>query len=237
MIQSHLLQIMALLAIEPPATIGERDLRDAMATVLRASSIKAALHGTAPAGPATRRAPSTGGTSPTTPRRRAWTRTGTPRPSPRCTWTSTTGAGRTCRSSSAPARRWAASARRPWSRSGRCRTFPEGFTGWDAPNKLRIGFGPDTLSSTSTSTGPGDIFSLDRAALEAELNASELLPYGEVLEGVLTGDPLLSVRGDTAEDCWRIVEPVLAAWARGKFRWRNTAGTAPDGPGRFVHSE
>jgi len=64
--------------------------------------------------------------------------------------------------------------------------------------------------------GPGDIFSLDRAALVAELNASELLPYGEVLEGVLTGDPLLSVRGDTAEECWRIVEPVLAAWAAGK---------------------
>jgi glucose-6-phosphate 1-dehydrogenase len=40
MIQSHLLQIMALLAIEPPATIGERDLRDAVAAVLRASSIK-----------------------------------------------------------------------------------------------------------------------------------------------------------------------------------------------------
>src|SRR4029453_2805769 len=41
MIQSHLLQIMALMAIEPPATIGERGLRDAIAAVLRASSIKA----------------------------------------------------------------------------------------------------------------------------------------------------------------------------------------------------
>ena len=41
MIQSHLLQIMALMAIEPPASVDERDLRDAVATVLRASSIKA----------------------------------------------------------------------------------------------------------------------------------------------------------------------------------------------------
>ena len=24
--------------------------------------------------------------------------------------------------------------------------------------------------------------------------------------------PLLSVRGDVAEECWRIVDPVLAAW-------------------------
>jgi glucose-6-phosphate 1-dehydrogenase len=29
---------------------------------------------------------------------------------------------------------------------------------------------------------------------------------------VLDGDPTLSVRGDTAEECWRIVEPVLDAW-------------------------
>ena len=215
MIQSHLLQIMALLAIEPPATIGERDLRDAVATVLRASSIKA------PYTDSTRRArytagPSTGGTSPTTPRRTAWTRTGTPRPWPRCRWTSTTGAGRACLSSSAPARPWAASARKRWSRSGRCRTCPEGFTGVDSPNQLRIGFGPDTLEFDVDVNGPGNIFSLDRATLEAELSASDLLPYGEVLEGVLTGDPLLSVRGDTAEDCWRIVEPVLKAWARGR---------------------
>ena len=54
-----------------------------------------------------------------------------------------------------------------------------------------------------------------RPALEAELSASELLPYGEVLEGVLTGDPLLSVRADTAEDCWRILAPVLKSWTAG----------------------
>jgi glucose-6-phosphate 1-dehydrogenase len=48
------------------------------------------------------------------------------------------------------------------------------------------------------------------------LSASDLLPYGEVLEGVLTGDPLLSVRGDAAEDCWRIVDPVLRAWSNGE---------------------
>ena len=57
--------------------------------------------------------------------------------------------------------------------------------------------------------------SLDRATLKTELSASALLPYGEVLDGVLTGDPLLSVRADTAEDCWRIVDPVLKSWAAG----------------------
>jgi glucose-6-phosphate 1-dehydrogenase len=32
---------------------------------------------------------------------------------------------------------------------------------------------------------------------------------------VLDDDPSLSIRGDTAERCWRIVEPVLAAWRAG----------------------
>ena len=59
----------------------------------------------------------------------------------------------------------------------------------DSPNQLRIGFGPDMLQLDVDVNGPGDIFSLDRATLVAELNASGMLPYGEVLEGVLNGDP------------------------------------------------
>ena len=34
----------------------------------------------------------------------------------------------------------------------------------------------------------------------------------KVLRGILDGDPLLSVRADMAEECWRIVEPVIRAW-------------------------
>ena len=39
MLQSHLLQVLAVLAMEPPATLGERDLRDAKAAALRATRI------------------------------------------------------------------------------------------------------------------------------------------------------------------------------------------------------
>jgi glucose-6-phosphate 1-dehydrogenase len=38
------------------------------------------------------------------------------------------------------------------------------------------------------------------------------LEYGQVLRGVLDGDPPLSIRGDAAVESWRIVEPILAAW-------------------------
>ncbi len=86
----------------------------------------------------------------------------------------------------------------------------------DSPNQLRIGFGPDVLQLDVDVNGPGDIFTLDRASLVTQLNAAGMLPYGEVLEGILNGDPLLSVRGgDTAEDCWRIIEPALRAWEGG----------------------
>jgi glucose-6-phosphate 1-dehydrogenase len=32
--------------------------------------------------------------------------------------------------------------------------------------------------------------------------------------GILTGDATLSVRGDVAEECWRIVTPVITAWRK-----------------------
>ncbi|MFF2315875.1 glucose-6-phosphate dehydrogenase [Arthrobacter sp. NPDC058097] len=215
MIQSHLLQIMALLAIEPPATIGERDLRDAIAAVLRASSVKP------PYTDSTRRA-----------RYLAGSLSGKDVPD----YTAEEGVDpdrntETLAEVHVDIDNWRWKGVPFMLRSGKALgdrrkeaviTFrpvphlPAGFTGIDTPNTLRIGFGPDTLELDVDVNGPGDIFSLDRAALVAELNASELLPYGEVLEGVLTGDPLLSVRGDTAEECWRIVEPVLAAWAEGK---------------------
>lgn len=215
MIQSHLLQIMALMAIEPPATLGERDLRDAVSAVLRASSIKPPFSDTS------RRARYTAGTV-------------TGRNIPDYVQEQGVDASRSTETL-AEVRveidnwRWQGV---PFIlRSGKAMgnrrkeaviTFrpvphlPAGFTGVDSPNQLRIGFGPDTLQFDVDVNGPGDILSLDRATLNAELSASDLLPYGEVLEGVLTGDPLLSVRADAAEDCWRILDPVLHAWSHGE---------------------
>jgi glucose-6-phosphate 1-dehydrogenase len=46
------------------------------------------------------------------------------------------------------------------------------------------------------------------------LPKSAVTEYGEVIRGVLGNDPTLSVRGDVAEQCWRIVQPILDAWAK-----------------------
>ena len=235
MIQSHLLQIMALMAIDPPATIGERDLRDAVATVLRASSIKPPYEAT------TRRARYTAGDL-----------AGKPVPN----YADEEGVDASINTETFAEVRVEIDNWR-WKdvpfilRSGKALgkkrkeavvTFrpvphlPKGFLGRDVPNQLRIGFGPDTLELDVDVNGPGDIFTLDRASLVAELSASDLLPYGEVLEGVLTGDPLLSVRGDTAEECWRIVEPVLRAWAHGAVPLEeyDAGSTGPEEPSGSV---
>lgn len=212
MIQSHLLHVMAILAMDAPARLDERDLRDQISAVLRAARVEEPFADT------TRRARYTAG------------RIGerevpdyTEEPGVDASRGTETLAEITVTLASW---RWAGV---PFIlRSGKALgkkrkeavvTFkpvphlPEGFIGVDAPNRLRIGFGPDVLQLDVDVNGPGDVLSLNRVTLDADLSATDLLPYGEVLDGVLAGDPLLSVRGDTAESCWRVVEPVLDAWA------------------------
>ncbi|WP_291046241.1 glucose-6-phosphate dehydrogenase [Herbiconiux sp.] len=61
----------------------------------------------------------------------------------------------------------------------------------------------------------GELGGLEASALRAAPAAPVLGPYAQVLAGILQQDTLLSVRGDVAEQCWRIVTPVLNAWAEG----------------------
>jgi glucose-6-phosphate 1-dehydrogenase len=90
--------------------------------------------------------------------------------------------------------------------------LPEGLHGEALPDQLRLTMGPDRIALEMNVNGPADPLELDRVALTTDLLAGRLPAYGEVLAGVLDGDPLLSVRGDTAEECWRIVDPVVRAW-------------------------
>jgi glucose-6-phosphate 1-dehydrogenase len=89
---------------------------------------------------------------------------------------------------------------------------PAGLAGRDAPDRFVIDFKPDGFELHITTNGEGDPFTLEQTVLRGELGGGQLLPYGEVLASILDGDPRLAVRGDAAEECWRIVEPVLEAW-------------------------
>ena len=92
--------------------------------------------------------------------------------------------------------------------------MPVGLTGLSQKDQLRIGlgFGADKLQLDLNINAPGELLGLDQVTMEAAFGAGDLPEYGEVLKGVLAGDPMLNVRGDTAVDCWRIIEPVRKAW-------------------------
>jgi glucose-6-phosphate 1-dehydrogenase len=51
------------------------------------------------------------------------------------------------------------------------------------------------------------------SATDAAANLGGYSAYEQLILDALTGDPSLFIRGDEAEEAWRIVQPVLDAWA------------------------
>ncbi len=214
MIQSHLLQVLAVFAMEPPSALDATDLRDAKATVLRATRVWRDDPATA-----SRRARYTAGTI-----------GGRKLPS----YTNEAGVDASRETETLVELtveidnwRWAGV---PFTlRSGKAlgsrrreilvtfkpaRHIPRGLKGHTEPTMLRIMLAPDAMSLELNINGPGDPHEIERVALSAAFGPGLLLAYGEVLEGILDGDPALSVRGDTAVEMWRIVAPVISAWKK-----------------------
>lgn len=217
MIQSHLLLVLALAAMEPPSSVNSEDLRGAMAQVLRAA------RPWKKDGTASRRARYTAGTIG---RRKlpAYTAEEGVVPSRRTeTLTELTVAIDTWRWAGVPF------VLRSGKAIGEPRQdvvfnlravphLPTGFSGPREQGRVRIGIKPATLDVDLATNGRDDPFDLEHDVLHAEFGPSELSAYGEVLAELCEGDPTLSVRGDIAEECWRIVSPVLAAWNRNAVR-------------------
>jgi glucose-6-phosphate 1-dehydrogenase len=83
----------------------------------------------------------------------------------------------------------------------------------DRANELRIGVdGPDDVSLRVTGGAPESPVPL---TLSARPPGSEPPAYGRVLLDVLNGGSTLSIGGDEAEEAWRVVTPVLEGWATG----------------------
>jgi glucose-6-phosphate 1-dehydrogenase len=215
MIQSHLLQVMAVLMMEPVASLDERSFRDAKATVLRAARLKGSARR------ASRRARYTAGRIGERELPAYTDEDGVDPERDTETLAEITLEVRNARWRGVPVRLRSGKA------LGRPRKeavitlkpvahLPEGFEGAETPDTITVGFKPPRLAIHLDVNGPGDPFELETSVVSTELDPGDLTAYGEVLAGVLEGDPLLSVRGDVAEDCWRIVEPVLAAWRAGK---------------------
>jgi glucose-6-phosphate 1-dehydrogenase len=83
-------------------------------------------------------------------------------------------------------------------------------------NVLRLELNPDRMSLGVNINGPGDPFVLDYVELDRGLAPQWPSAYGRLLLDVLRGDSTLSIRDDEAEESWRIVEPILDAWAQSR---------------------
>ncbi len=84
------------------------------------------------------------------------------------------------------------------------------------PDVLRLSLSPDAIALEVNLNGAGDPFDLERQVLAARMAPHDLPAYGLLLRELLEGDTTLSISDVEAEESWRIVEPVLAAWAAGE---------------------
>jgi glucose-6-phosphate 1-dehydrogenase len=221
MIQSHLLQVLAILAMTPPATLDEQDLRDATTAVLRATHV----WGDDPVA-SSRRARYTAGSIGSRDLPSYVNEAGVNPELGTETLAEVVFEIRTARWEGVPITL----------RSGKALTardaeivltfrpvrhLPAGFNG-DAPGSvLRFTLGPDIMALDLNVNGGDDPFDLHRATMQADLGEGSLRAYAEVLSEILEGDASLSVRGDAAEECWRIVQPVLDAWAANQVPLEN----------------
>nr|WP_233251502.1 glucose-6-phosphate dehydrogenase [Serinibacter arcticus] len=222
MIQSHLLQVMALVTMEPPASITDRDLRDAKAAALRATRLWGGDATTA-----SRRARYTAGTIETADASGERSERSVP------SYVDEDGVD-PARGTETLAQVTLEVANSRWAgvpitlRSGKAlgvtqkhvvltfadvRHLPSGLTGPDPKDRLVIGLNPDTMELRVTTNASHDPLGLAQSVMRADMRQASLRPYGEVLGGILDGNGMLTVRGDAAEECWRICDEVLAAWA------------------------
>jgi glucose-6-phosphate 1-dehydrogenase len=216
MLQNHLLQLLCLVAMEPPPTLDARDLRDHKVGVLRAvrrltpAAVAAqTVRGRYSAGRIGARAVPAYVEEPgVDPRRGTETFAQVTLMIDNWRWA---GVPFTLRSGKAlhRERREVAISFKPVPHLAfGQRTQPQG-------NVLRLTLDPERVALGLNINGPGDPFTLAPVELDVLLAPQELPAYARLLLDVLRGDPTLSLRDDEAEESWRIVEPILDAWAAG----------------------
>src|SRR5215467_4417928 len=215
MVQNHLLQLLCLVAMEPPVSSSERDLRDRKLDVLRSVRIpgeqevvrhtRRARYSAGSIGD--RAVPAYADEPGVDPQLQTETFAEAVLELESWRWSGTTFRLRTGKALSRD-RAEVAVHFRPVPH------LPFTGVGDPAPNVLRFGHDPEAVTLELTGGGPGPAFGLRPLTLDARLDPPALPAYGRVLLDFLDGDATLSIRGDEAEESWRIIEPIMGAWSR-----------------------
>ena len=222
MVQNHMLQLLALVAMEPPTDFDATAVRDEKVKVLRSLRPIGAADADAIPSPANMRAaPSTASRCPAMPRKLA--ATAQPRPSSPSRRTSTIGAGTACRSICAQA---SACPQRETEIFIQFKAVPHSiFASRGAatrPNKLIIGLQPEeTIRLTLMAKAPGldrqgvrlREIPLDIGLANAFSEYRRRIAYERLLLDLIEGDPTLFVRRDEVEAQWAWIDHIRAGWA------------------------
>lgn len=213
MIQSHVLEVLAIIAMEPPPRVDEVELRDNVAQVLRNTELWSG--------------------DPVADARRARYTAGTIGDRTLPSYADEKGVDPSRKTETlaevtvrVKTRRWhdvpfvlrsgkALGAKRSQARLVLRPVSPiPGIEGTPREQTIVLDLMTGDVQMQLTMNGGGDPFRLEQSELVAHQDSGDLLPYGEVLRGILDGDPMLSIRADVAERCWHIVQPVIDAWRR-----------------------
>jgi glucose-6-phosphate 1-dehydrogenase len=214
MVQNHLLQLLCLVAMEPPISLGERDLRDRKLDVLRsvrpitdADVVRRTRRARYTAGRlGDRHVPAYADEAGVDPDRRTETFAEVELELDNWRWPGTVFRLRTGK----------ALARNRQEVAVRFRHVPHlplGHDGEALPNVLRFGLDPERLELDLTGIG-AHANTFAPLTLAARIDPPELPAYGRLLLDVLCGNVALSIRGDEAEQAWRVLTPVLSAWSK-----------------------
>ncbi|WP_424347471.1 glucose-6-phosphate dehydrogenase [Kocuria sp. CH-021] len=218
MIQSHLLQVMALVMMEPPSSFDQVEIPTLTSHVLRAAKLwegdvaAAAARGRYTAGSVDgRELPDYTGEDGVDPERGTETFAQLVLEVDTWRWNGVPVTLRSGKAVGNPRQEIVITFRRP----------PHDYeqlphSGDVAPNVLRMGLEEEQLSLELNVGGPFDSRGMTRVTLSSGMARPGLTAYGSVLRGILEGDHTFSVRGDAAEQGWRIVEEVLTAFDDGR---------------------
>jgi glucose-6-phosphate 1-dehydrogenase len=236
MVQNHLLQLLCLIAMEPPISLGERDLRDRKVDVLRTirpltadDVVRRTRRARYLAGRiGDREVPAYVDEEGVDPARRTETFAEVELELDNWRW-----AGTIFRLRSGKAlgqdRKEVAVHFRPVPH------LPLGHGGEALPNVLRFGLDPERLTLDLTGIG-SRARTLVPLTLTAQMEPPDLPAYGRLLLDVLNGNAALSIRGDEAEEAWRVLAPVLEAWTKDQGPLQEypagSDGPAPQQPNR-----